>query len=512
MKKQLRTLALLLTATLPTLNASAYDLEIDGIFYNILSLDDMTCEVTSDDVNFSKYEGDIVIPGTVIYNGRTLTVVRIGTEAFWQDHITSVTIPNTVTDVYVEAFKKCEDLKRVVIEDGNTPLQFYSSKYNEYPFGDITCTMFHDSPLESVYLGRTVFYDTAGIDQYLNLNPFWGHETLKEVTIGNSVKELSECTFRLCRNLENVTFGNSIEKIGELAFVACSKLISVNIPNSVKSIGASAFSSCSGLTELTLGNSVDTIGNSAFSGCYSLRSVSIPNSVKSIGVGAFSGCGKLENVTIGNSVVTIGDNAFEGCSALTSISIPNSVEELGEEVFMNCSALASVNIGHSVPQIGESSFEGCTALKDIVIGHSTSKLGRDAFSGCTAIATIYVHNPVPPTGANFENLAYMNAAVHVPQGSLSTYQAADGWENFWSISEFTPSGISNVTTDSTESLMVTVDDGNIVVENANGRVDIYDLSGTLVKSVYSVGRTEIVVPQHSMYIVKSSDKTVKIAL
>ena len=108
MKKQLRTLALLLTATLPTLNASAYDLEIDGIFYNILSLDDMTCEVTSDDVNFSKYEGDIVIPGTVIYNGRTLTVVRIGTEAFWQDHITSVTIPNTVTDVYVEAFKKCD--------------------------------------------------------------------------------------------------------------------------------------------------------------------------------------------------------------------------------------------------------------------------------------------------------------------------------------------------------------------------------------------------------------------
>lgn len=151
MKKCLRKFALLAAAlALPGISASAYDLEVDGIFYNIVSFDDMTCEVTRDDEGHTRYEGEVVIPGTITYNGRTLTVVRIEEEAFWEALITSITIPNTVTNVGYKAFRDCDQLTKVVIEDGDAPLQFSLSQYyGSYSW--VYCAMFHDSPLEYVY-------------------------------------------------------------------------------------------------------------------------------------------------------------------------------------------------------------------------------------------------------------------------------------------------------------------------------------------------------------------------
>lgn len=73
----------LLTAVLLSLCASvsAYDFTVDGLYYNIVSLENLTCEITYGD-NGNKYSGDIVIPETVTYNNKTLTVVGIDSYAF----------------------------------------------------------------------------------------------------------------------------------------------------------------------------------------------------------------------------------------------------------------------------------------------------------------------------------------------------------------------------------------------------------------------------------------------
>ena len=55
-------LFLFLTFAMFTLCGWAYDFQKDGIYYNILSEDDKTAEVTSGDV---AYTGDIVIPSEV---------------------------------------------------------------------------------------------------------------------------------------------------------------------------------------------------------------------------------------------------------------------------------------------------------------------------------------------------------------------------------------------------------------------------------------------------------------
>lgn len=65
------------------------------------------------------YEGGIVIPSQVEYNGRSYTVVRIGYGAFaWCDKLTSVQLPATLREIRYGAFSMCTSLKEIVIPEG----------------------------------------------------------------------------------------------------------------------------------------------------------------------------------------------------------------------------------------------------------------------------------------------------------------------------------------------------------------------------------------------------------
>ena len=105
-----RQLLLLLTALLPLL-ASAYDAEIDGIYYNFLGDEATVTYQKYDNVHYiytSDYSGDVVIPSSVFYNGTTYSVTSIGDHAFYNcSGLTSVTIPNSVTSIGWSAFYNC---------------------------------------------------------------------------------------------------------------------------------------------------------------------------------------------------------------------------------------------------------------------------------------------------------------------------------------------------------------------------------------------------------------------
>jgi len=103
MKKQILLLLLML---LPVV-ASAYNAEINGIYYNLNS-SEKTAEVTYKNTNYNSYSGDIVIPSQVTYNGNTYSVTTIGYYAFLDcSGLTSITIPNSVTSIGYDAFSLC---------------------------------------------------------------------------------------------------------------------------------------------------------------------------------------------------------------------------------------------------------------------------------------------------------------------------------------------------------------------------------------------------------------------
>ena len=268
---------------------------------------------------------------------------------------------------------------------------------------------------------------------------------MTSVTIPNSVESIGYRAFYSCDGLTSVTIGNSVTSIGYEAFAFCSGLTSVTIPNSVTSIGGETFAGCSGLTSIVVesGNSVydsrnncnaiiETATNTLHSGC---QTTLIPNSVTSIGDYAFYYCSGLTSVTIPNSVTSIGAGAFENCSGLTSVTIPNSVTSIGYCAFCACEGLTSVTIPNSVTSIEEGAFYKCSGLTSVTIGSGVQFIGIEAFGKCPNLLDVYCYaENVPYTESDaFEESPITNATLHVPAGSVESYNATEPWSSFGKI-------------------------------------------------------------------------------
>lgn len=116
MKPIIQKLWMFIAVLCASLSASAYVFYSDGLYYNILSEEDHTVEVT-DPCKADYVSGDIEIPRKVIYNSKTYTVTSIGDDAFsYCSSLESVTIPNSVTSIGDDAFYDCNDLKTIYMQ------------------------------------------------------------------------------------------------------------------------------------------------------------------------------------------------------------------------------------------------------------------------------------------------------------------------------------------------------------------------------------------------------------
>ena len=433
---------------LSMLTASAHDFEYNGMYFNILSTTDLTCEITEGDV---KYEGNISIPSEVEYKGRTLKVTSIGQSAFSNSSsLVSVNIPNSVTSIGRHAFYECSSLASVTIPNSVTSIG--------------------DAAFRYCY-------------------------SLASVTLPNSVTKIGSCTFEYCSSLASVTIPNSVIYIEDWAFSGCSSLVSVTIPNSVTKISNSVFSDCSSLVSVTIPNSVKEIYNGAFNGCSSLLSVTIPNSVEKIHVWCFANCSKLQKIEIekGDNPLKLDEKIFENDDAVTDIVIGRKMVWYDRNYnetydfwirFKTILCLENITSLTFLCDIDIDNFFGyndfSTTLINLTIGNNVKNYPEN-LREYSKLQTITLKDPVPQRCPSFVAKQYTDMTIYVPKGSLASYQGAKGWKNFWDIRESEESGI---------------DDAAVVDEKVE--IGRYDLQGRRVGEDY-----------RGMVIVRFSDGSVR---
>ena len=120
----MRTRSLILGLVLVTtaaFKATAHDFEQDGIFYKILTSDQVGVAANDSLGNELKgtYSGDLVVPASIVHDGVSYRVTAITEDAFFKCiDLSSVTIPATITELYWDGF--AESGTRIIVPDLET--------------------------------------------------------------------------------------------------------------------------------------------------------------------------------------------------------------------------------------------------------------------------------------------------------------------------------------------------------------------------------------------------------
>ena len=131
MKQSLLTLWLTGILMLLCQSASAFDFKSGGLYYDITSSTELTVRVTYKSYSNYTYSndasGDVSVPSTVMYSGKTYSVTSIGREAFSRcTGLTSISIPNSVTSIGDGAFSGCAGLTSITIPNSVTSIGIYA--------------------------------------------------------------------------------------------------------------------------------------------------------------------------------------------------------------------------------------------------------------------------------------------------------------------------------------------------------------------------------------------------
>lgn len=364
--------------------------------------------------------GTVTIPSTV--NG--LPVTSIGDSAFFGDSsLTTIFIPNTVTNISNQAFWNC-GLSSVNIPD--SVVSIGSSAFGQCPnLADVNI------PEGLLSIGASALSWCSSLsnltipDSVIALGDgVLDRSGVTSVKLGNGVAHLSSGTIANCPALTNIILGSGLTNIDANPFPGCFNLMAVVVsPANPAYSGADGVLFDKNRTRLirfpqskggaySVPAGITDIADYAFSDCPGLTGVTLPDSVRSIGEYAFSDCRALTGFAIPGGVTSIGDRTFYACTSLSSVTIPDSVVSIGNFAFCFCGGLGSVTI-HGVTSIGADAFSACGGLRNVTIGPHLVYLSQNAFYDCSDLS-IDFEGDAPVTDPNAFAYATRLTAYYLP--------------------------------------------------------------------------------------------------
>lgn len=366
---------------------------------------------------------------------------------------TTYTIPETVTEICVGAFRDCKSLTSVTLPEnlewirsvafaGCTGISEFDLpegvKYIEghafnscnltamdLPAGleEISCYAFRECknlaelriPDSNEYYKTVdnVLYSKDGTE--LMFCPY--KIDAMTYTVPAGVKVIADSAFCDNANLNTVILPDGLTTISEGAFYMAKSIANVNIPDTVTHIGDFAFSQ-SRIKELHIPDSVDTIAYWLCEKCYSLEEVSIGKGIRYMDYSAFAYCGNLKTVTIDPEAQAqvLWNCVFRGCGKLESISLPSKVRFLMEGAFSECYALKSVTLPNSLERIERMCFDRCTSLESVVLPEGLLNIGHYVFTDCTALKQVTIPDSLTGLHATaFDGCTALDVEACIPE-------------------------------------------------------------------------------------------------
>ena len=182
----------------------------DGIEYRVENKNTLAVDCSF----WNDYSGDIIIPVTVTA-GNTFDVKSISSYTFSRDSITSITIPNSVTEIGGAAFSGCRSLTSITIPNSVVSI-------GKYAFGN--CSSLTEINVES---GNTEYVSVDGVLFNKDTTTLISYPAGKtgEYSIPNTVKNIATYAFSSCSNKTTVIIPNSVDSVEYYAFDDCAATI-----------------------------------------------------------------------------------------------------------------------------------------------------------------------------------------------------------------------------------------------------------------------------------------------
>ena len=423
----------------------------EGLFYDCPLESVYIGRNLSYDLSYEKgyspfYDNDNIVE---VYIGENVS--EIGQNLFnGCDNIQSLTISDKVLSISAKAFSN----PTKVIWLTNTPPEGY--KYVNGRINYVSNTQYEDLDNVQVYPYLASLFELNGV-RYVPVSPSERtchaidcaydassatiniKETVSFKGVSMKVIKLSSYAFFKNDHIKDVSVSNSVEEVCSFCFSGCSDLENVKID--AKNIGPYVFQNCTNLRKTILCSGVSNIGHYVFEDCGQLSEIVICNRDSVLAIGAngtlslFADC-PLDSVYIGGNIA-YSKSPFCNNTTLRTVTMGENIKSIGDNAFYGCISLENVTLGRSLQSIGDNAFMGCISLENVTLGRSLQSIGDEAFSDCCSLTAITSHATIPPTCgiAALDDINKWNCVLKVPIGSVSAYQMADQWKDFFFIEE-----------------------------------------------------------------------------
>lgn len=360
----------------------------------------------------TEYTGDIVIPETIEYKGKTYTVTDLK-NAFKGMPITSMTMPNSVIKISIGGFQDCAQLKSINLSTGLTKLE-QNTFTNCVALEEISIPAGILKVDANQFKGCTglkkITVEEADTEISLDAGGFseGGLDALEEVYIYRQLTTpatMDKRPFRAAKALKKVVVGGKMTKLYDSFCEAAALLENVELAETVEALGTNSFANTA-ITSFTVPAAVTTIPSSCFNGTKSLTKVVLPEGITSIEPMAFRNSGVSE-INLPEGITSFGDMAFQGAKLAGACVLPAATTRVGLQAFA-ANDLTDVTLPAALKTLGDGAFMANANLKSFTVAEGNENFKTDLDGACvvsTDASTVYAYAVMHP------NTALNNAAI-----------------------------------------------------------------------------------------------------